>query len=80
MRCKVVHQFACEIEKSKQTLLRKYLLPDPHCCLFADVTKLSNDEERHCVVHNNSCVPWHLKFQTGLFVNPFTSQFALFQG
>jgi hypothetical protein len=27
-------------------------------CLFADITKLKNDEERFCCVHDKACVPW----------------------
>ena len=39
----------CEIEKFKQNLLTKFILPlEKTCCLFDDVTTLSDDDVLLC--------------------------------
>ena len=48
-------EMAREIEKFKQNLLLKHVLP-VDCCLFSDVTKLKSDKERLCARHTNACV------------------------
>lgn len=46
---------SCESEKWKQQNLINQVL-DRDVCLFADVTCISNDADRKCIVHNKSCV------------------------
>lgn len=51
----VYSEMACEIEKWKQALLMYHVL-GPDTCVFADVTLLDNEKERHCVRHKEACV------------------------
>ena len=47
--------FACELEKFKQAnLMDQVLSHDKGACLFSDVTTITDNVERNCVVHGKS--------------------------
>ena len=46
------HVMSCVIKD-----LQICILDWKDCCLFKDITKLSDENQRHCVVHNRACVP-----------------------
>jgi len=58
--CFEVHErMVCESERWKQNLLMNWVVnTTPTCCVFDDVTTLSDDAKRLCVRHKKACVSW----------------------
>lgn len=63
--------FACECERWKQLNLVENVIgrTNQSTCLFEDVTKLVDDEERKCVRHCKACDHWLCWFSFVFAIN-----------